>query len=177
MGVVVVFCWAGSGGVPATVCRRVIEGFRAGVLLDECVGVAVDSSSLVGVLPGVFGGSFQGFCGPSLAFCCAASISCICCCCSFFRSFWEIFAVKLLLLSRRAADIPRLRLETRFSDASLMISRKFFFEPESAEEPHGIGAGFGETESLVFFWMAEARMLVGDSARGVLRGEDICSSR
>lgn len=124
----------------------VIAGFCAADLGVEGVG-----SGFLELDGGSFGvGIFQGFWGTSLAFCCAARISCCCCCCIFFRSFCDILGVKLPPFSRRAFGMPRLMLETRVSEVSLMISCRFFFESDTADEAQGTCTWPGETEPLVF---------------------------
>lgn len=102
--------------MPATVWWRVI-GFWT-VFDDSGIGGGVLDPGWLGreSLPGVEGlagdGSCHGFLGASFVFCCAANFSCICCCCIFFRSFWDIFGVKLPLLSRRPT-ISKVRFDTR----------------------------------------------------------------
>ena len=43
----------------------------------------------------------------------------------------------LLPLSRGVEDMPRLRFDTRFSEASSMMSFRFFLEPETTDALHG----------------------------------------
>lgn len=86
--------------------------------------------------------------------------------------------MKLLLLSRRASlDMPRLRLDTRVSEASAMMSFRSFLAVV-IEDPQGAGeAAFGVGDIRFFLCNAPARVSDGDSARSVSCGEGIWLSK
>lgn len=168
-----------GGGVPATVCRRVMAGFW-GVLDGSDAGVLgpllPGRGSLTGVAGAGGGGNDQGFFGALFAFCCAASFSCICCCCIFFRSFWDSLALKLPLLSRRFS-ISRVRLDTLDCEVSPMMSLRSFLPFKVTGEPHGAEPDSGGESTARILCIAIARVSVGGSDSRPSRGEDILSSK